>query len=103
MTRPSQFDSGGPPAVVLGVTARRVFGHHGLGGGWGASPAAAFQTTYRRREVLARIQSGIPLNLFLNRSQQAIIDRAAIPTALVQHGYLKIRRGELLRSNRARS
>ena len=55
------------------------------------------------REALARTETETPLDLFLNRAKQAIIDRAAIPAALVQHGYLKIRRGELLRSNRART
>ena len=55
---------------------------------------ASFLATYGRRETLARTQSAIPLDLFLNRANQAIIDRMAIPAALVQHGYLKIRRGE---------
>jgi len=64
---------------------------------------AAFQATYRHREARARAEAGTPLDLFLNRAEQAIIDRAAIPAALVQHGYLEIRRGELLRSKRARS
>ena len=81
-----------------------------LGGSHGPSPEdlwcsrspilqaerAAFQASYRHREERVRTEAGTPLDFFLNRAQQAIIDRAAIPAALVQHGYLKIRRGELL-------
>jgi len=75
-------------------------------GRWGPTPAEMwsqrlpigeterrqFQRTYRRRYVRECQQRGLPWSVEVQRSERLSIDRVAISQALIEHGYLAIRR-----------
>ncbi len=75
-------------------------------GRWGPTPAELwsprvpigegerrqFQRTYRRRYALECNQRGLPWSVEVQRGEKTSIDRVAISQALIEHGYLAIRR-----------
>jgi transposase InsO family protein len=52
----------------------------------------ALRRTYRRRYALECSQRGLPWSVALQRNVKASVDRVAISQALIEHGYLAIRR-----------
>jgi transposase InsO family protein len=51
-----------------------------------------FQRTYRLRYALECSQRGLPWSVEVQRGENSSIDRVAISQALIEHGYLAIRR-----------
>jgi hypothetical protein len=58
----------------------------------GESERRQFQRTYRRRYVRECQQRGLPWSVEVQRGERFSIDRMAISQALIEHGYLAIRR-----------
>lgn len=68
----------------------------------GKTERTMFQRTYRRRAMDERRERGLPWYVRLQHGEQASIDRVAIGRALIDHGFLLIRRRRVSLPNRHR-
>lgn len=68
----------------------------------GESERRMFQKTYRRRALQERRERGLPWYVRLQHGEQSSIDRVAIGRALIDHGFLLIRRRRVSLPNRHR-